>query len=127
MIVVDTHVLIWWTNAPHKLAPSAREALEKTEVVAVSVITGWEIGVLARRKRIEIEGDALSWMRNLEAGRNLLILPVTLEISAQAAEWHETLRDPIDCLIAATALAHNASLITKDDRIRTSGVVETIW
>lgn len=127
MIVVDTHVLIWWTNAPHKLAPSAREALEKTEVVAVSVITGWEIGVLARRKRIEIEGDALSWMRNLEGGRNLLILPVTLEISAQAAEWHETLRDPIDCLIAATALAHNASLITKDDRIRTSGVVETIW
>jgi len=127
VIVVDTHVLIWWTNAPHKLAPSAREALEKTEVVAVSVITGWEIGVLARRKRIEIEGDALSWMRNLEGGRNLLILPVTLEISAQAAEWHETLRDPIDCLIAATALAHNASLITKDDRIRTSGVVETIW
>lgn len=127
MIVVDTHVLIWWTNAPHKLAPSAREALEKTEVVAVSVITGWEIGVLARRKRIEIEGDALSWMRNLEAGRNLLILPVTLEISAQAAEWHEVLRDPIDCLIAATALAHNAPLITKDDRIRTSGVVETIW
>ncbi|MGH7490574.1 MAG: PIN domain-containing protein [bacterium] len=37
------------------------------------------------------------------------------------------LRDPIDCLIAATALAHHVPLITKDDRIRQSGVVPTIW
>jgi predicted nucleic acid-binding protein len=34
---------------------------------------------------------------------------------------------PVDCLIAATALTHNAPLVTKDDRIRNSGVVETIW
>ena len=127
MIVVDTHVLIWWTDAPYKLSPTAREALEKTEVIAVSAITGWEVGILARRRRIEIEVDALSWMHDLTATRNLRILPVTLEISALAAEWHELLRDPIDCLIAATALAHNAPLVTKDDRIRTSGVVETIW
>jgi PIN domain nuclease of toxin-antitoxin system len=127
VIVVDTHVLIWWTDAPYKLSRSAREALEKNEVIAVSAITGWEVGILARRRRIEIEGDALSWMRDLAAAQNLRLLPVTLEISAQAAELHELLRDPIDCLIAATALAHNAPLTTKDDRIRTSGVVETIW
>jgi predicted nucleic acid-binding protein len=45
----------------------------------------------------------------------------------RAAELHDALRDPIDCLIAATALANDAPLVTKDDRIRKSGVVETIW
>jgi PIN domain nuclease of toxin-antitoxin system len=127
VIVVDTHVLIWWTNAPHKLSLAARTALERTGVIAVSAITGWEIGILARRRRIEIDHDVLWWMRSLEDTRNLVTLPVTLEISALAAEWHELLRDPIDCLIAATALVHNALLITKDDRIRSAGVVETIW
>lgn len=58
---------------------------------------------------------------------DLVVLPVTLDVAVRAVELHEILRDPVDCLIAATALAHNAPLITKDDRIRTSGVVETIW
>jgi PIN domain nuclease of toxin-antitoxin system len=55
------------------------------------------------------------------------ILPITIETAVRAAELHDMLRDPIDCLIAVTALAHNAPLVTKDDRIRQSGVVETIW
>jgi PIN domain nuclease of toxin-antitoxin system len=80
VIVVDTHVLVWWTNAYDKLSLVAREALEKTEVVAVSAITGWEVGILASRRRIEIEGDALWWMRNLAAAQNLRILPITLDI-----------------------------------------------
>lgn len=57
----------------------------------------------------------------------LVTLPVTAEIALRAAEFHEVLRDPIDCLIAATALIHEIPLVTKDDRIRRSGVVETIW
>jgi predicted nucleic acid-binding protein len=55
------------------------------------------------------------------------VLPVTLDIAVRAAEFQETLRDPIDCLIAATALINDAPLVTKDDRIRRSGVVATIW
>jgi len=54
-------------------------------------------------------------------------LPVTIEISLLAAELHDVLRDPIDCLIAATALTHGVPLVTKDERIQRSGVVATIW
>jgi PIN domain nuclease of toxin-antitoxin system len=54
-------------------------------------------------------------------------VPVTLDIAVRAAELHDILRDPIDCLIAATALIYDAPLVTKDDRIRKSGVVATMW
>ena len=57
----------------------------------------------------------------------LRVFPITIEIGVRAAELHDLLRDPIDCLIAATALVHDAPLVTKDDRIRKSGVVDTIW
>lgn len=97
------------------------------ENLAVSAITAWEIAVLHRRHRIEIARDPLPWMRDLQETRGLLILPVTIEIGIRAATLHERLRDPIDSLIAATALTHGVPLVTKDARIQRSGVVATIW
>lgn len=35
--------------------------------------------------------------------------------------------DPIDRIIAATALLSGATLITADERIRHSGAVRTLW
>jgi PIN domain nuclease of toxin-antitoxin system len=127
VIIVDTHVLLWWSNAPHLISQAADNAFSDADVVAVSAITAWEIAILRSRRRIEIENDALQWLQKLTSSRGLRVLPVTIEIGALAAELHELLRDPIDCLIAATALTHNVPLVTKDDRIRRSGVVTTIW
>ncbi len=126
MIVIDTHVVVWWTiGNPSQLSIAARRSLIDADVVAFSAVSLWEIGVLARRGRIDLK--AHDWLQKVTEVDSFVVLPVTLDVAVRAAELHETLRDPIDCLIAATALAHNAALITKDDRIRTSGVVETIW
>ena len=127
MIVVDTHALLWWANADPLLSSAAEDAIANADFVAVSAITAWETAILRNRRRIEIDRDVLPWLSDLTATRGLLVLPLTIEIGVLAAEFHDILRDPIDCLIAATALTHHAPLVTKDDRIRNSGVVETIW
>jgi PIN domain nuclease of toxin-antitoxin system len=75
---------------------------------------------------VEID-DPLSWIRDLEETRGLRVLPTTTAVALRAAELHGTLRDPMDCLIAATALTHGVPLVTKDERIQRSGVVTTIW
>jgi PIN domain nuclease of toxin-antitoxin system len=122
VIVIDTHVLVWWTNGAHRqLTTASREAIVRADVVAFSSVSAWEIGTLARRGRIDIDFGTADWLREVKDSFSLEVLPVTLEIAIRAAELQETLRDPIDCLIAASALANNAALITKDDRIRTSG------
>jgi PIN domain nuclease of toxin-antitoxin system len=36
-------------------------------------------------------------------------------------------KDPADRLIAATAMAEGAALVTADERIRQAKVVQTIW
>jgi PIN domain nuclease of toxin-antitoxin system len=127
VIVLDTHVLVWWANSPHLLSVAADEAVTNADTAAVSAVTAWEIAVLHQRRRIEINRDALLWIRDLETTRNLIVLPITTEIGVRAAELHDVLRDPIDCLIAATALMHGVPLVTKDERIQRSGVVTTIW
>jgi PIN domain nuclease of toxin-antitoxin system len=128
VIVIDTHILVWWADGLRsQLSTPARRAIVDADVVAFSAVTAWEIGTLARRGRINIHLGTGDWLREAMEVHALVTLPVTAEIAVRAAEFHEVLRDPIDCLIAATALTHNAPLITKDDRIRQSEVVQTIW
>lgn len=55
------------------------------------------------------------------------LIPLTIEIASMAASLPDPIRDPADRLIVATALLQGVPLVTKDDRIRRSGVVETIW
>ena len=56
------------------------------------------------------------------------IKELTPEIVAIPAQFPENYpRDPADRLIGATARAFGMPLITKDERIRPSGIVKTIW
>jgi len=126
VIILDTHVLLWWTNTPHLLSTAAVDALRNSEIVAISAISAWEVAILHRRNRVEID-DPLSWIRGLEETRGLRVLPITTEVGLHAAELHAPLRDPMDCLIAASALTHGVPLVTKDERIQRSGAVATIW
>jgi len=128
MIVVDTHVLVWWTNNNRdQLSQNARRALVDADSVAFSVISAWEVRTLSARSRINVAPGPSEWLRVVTETYSLTPLPVTLEISLLAAELQNVLRDPIDCLIAATALTHGVPLVTKDERIQRSGVVATIW
>ena len=128
MIVVDTHILVWWTNNNRdQLSQNARRAIVDADSVAFSAITAWEVGTLSARGRINVAPGPSEWLRVVTETHSLTPLPVTLEISFLAAELQNMLRDPIDCLIAATALTHGVPLVTKDERIQRSGVVATIW
>jgi len=106
---------------------AARRSIVKADVVTFSAVSMWEVGILVRRGRIDLHLDTDEWLREVIEVHSLAAMPVTLDVAGRATELHEMLRDPIDCLIAATALVHDAPLVTKDVRIRRSGVVETIW
>ncbi len=126
MIVVDTHTWIWWAADRHKLSRVAQDALAGTDVVAVAAITLWEIAMLVEKRRLIFNQGVLGWLQDTIAYTNTRVLPLTAPIVVLATSIGQ-FRDPADRLIAATALTHNVSLVTKDDRIRGSGVVDTIW
>jgi len=54
--------------------------------------------------------------------------PVTPEIAAIAAQFPADYpRDPADRLIGATARAEGMTLVTRDERIRRSSLIRTVW
>jgi PIN domain nuclease of toxin-antitoxin system len=129
VIVVDTHVWLWLLAAPERLSADAAAAIEEADGIGVSAMSCWEIGMLATRGRIRLALPPLEWIRAALAQEHTTGLPVHAEIAAAAALFSqaELGGDPADRIIYATALAHDATLVTKDAALRAYDPGGTLW
>jgi PIN domain nuclease of toxin-antitoxin system len=129
MILLDTHVLVWAVENSKRLSRRARSEIRHNRRhggLAVSAITLWELAWLISRGRIQARGT-------IEAGVRLLlesvtVLPITAAIAALATQFPEDYpHDPTDRIIGATARAEGLTLITRDEKIRRSPLLKTVW
>jgi len=129
VILLDTHALIWMVAEPKRLSRSATSAIRRAELesgVAISAITLWELASLLTRGRIQAYGTVETSLKLLTEG--IAVKPITPEIAALAAQFPDDYpRDPADRLIGATARALGMQLITRDENIRASQLLQTIW
>jgi PIN domain nuclease of toxin-antitoxin system len=59
---------------------------------------------------------------------DISVRPITAEIAALAAEFPgDYPNDPSDRIIGATARAEGLTLVTRDERIRKSPLLKTLW
>lgn len=117
MIVLDTHVLIWADCYEHKLGRKARALIERMWAVgkvAVPAIAFWEVGLLQLRRRLKLPPCASGGLLYLKRG-----LPLDGAVAVRALDLSGLHNDPADRFIVATALVHDAALVTADDRVLT--------
>ena len=132
MILIDTHVLVWINRSPEKLSRDARRAIERAtraDAAAIASITLWELATLVLRGRIRLKaGTVRTFLDEMVQTPGLTVLEIRAEVAALAAQFPADFPgDPADRLIAATARAHRIPLVTSDERIQASPLVETIW
>jgi PIN domain nuclease of toxin-antitoxin system len=118
MLMLDSHVLHWWSAQPERLSPAATRAVEEADELAVAAVTWYELAWLARHERIIVRIPVRSWLERLaEQVRTLGITPAIAEIAVSLPASFP--RDPADRQIYATAVEHGLQLISKDERLRT--------
>ena len=115
MIVLDTHIWIWWVNDDQALLkPEWRELIDNATEVGVSAISCFEVAWMGRHGRIVLPQPRALWFQRALGGSGISLLPVSAEIASIAVDMPEHHRDPQDRIIIATALALDCQLISVD-------------
>lgn len=126
MIVLDTHTWLWWVAAPEKLSRKAARAVDRADRVGISAASVYELTHLVERGRLRLDAPVRSWVRDALGPAEVEPLTIDAEIALDAAQLH-LVGDPFDRIIYATAVAKDARLVTRDERLRTWDASRTIW
>ena len=129
MIVLDTHIWVWWAHGDEQLTRAQAEAIETNEadVIGVSAISCWEIAKLVEYRRLELPCSLSEWFEQALSYPGIRLLELTPEIAIESTQLpREFHRDPADQLIVATARIHSCPLVTSDSMLLKYPNVETI-
>jgi PIN domain nuclease of toxin-antitoxin system len=126
--VVDTHALVWFLEGDTRLSKAAYNAFSDINAqLVIPTMVLVEITFLYAKHRITINlAEVLTYITSAE---NCVIYP----LDETVVDYIPTSLDIHDAIIVATAiifrdvLKENTAIITKDGKIRTSGLVDEIW
>lgn len=130
MILLDTHVLVWWVNGDHqRLSDTARKVLESREqTTLVSAISCWEVAMLVQRGRIGLSMDVEHWVSLLQSVPQLSLLPLSPSVAVAATRLPDPFHpDPADRFLVAQARELNIPLVTADSKIRAYPHLHSLW
>ena len=129
MILLDTHIWVWWTIDPDQLTEAQRTEIAESEedLIGISAISCWEVAKLCEYGRLELPVELPEWFRLALGYPGISLMPLTPEIAVESTtlpgNFH---RDPSDQIIVATARVHECLLVTSDDKITDYPHVQTI-
>jgi PIN domain nuclease of toxin-antitoxin system len=130
VILLDTCALIFDALAPERLSLTAQMALDRGEAegtLGCADISLWEIAMLVSKGRLDPGTDSATFCRLALDARTMRVLPITPGIALESTRIELPQGDPADRLIAATAVEQNAVVLTIDERLRQSTVIQTLW
>jgi PIN domain nuclease of toxin-antitoxin system len=127
-LLLDTHAWIYAATRPDRLSAAARSALSTAGAeVLLSPISVWEATLLAERGRVRVDDAPAAWVRDLLRLTPATMAPLTHEVALRSREIAYDGADPADRFLAATALVHDAVLVTADERLRAAPSIPTLW
>lgn len=62
MILLDTHIWVWWMSQPDRLQPNQRQLLERGGALGVSIISCWEVAKLVEYGRLKLDRPVGLWI-----------------------------------------------------------------
>jgi PIN domain nuclease of toxin-antitoxin system len=120
MIVLDTHVWVWWVNQSSQLTPELQRTIRNHQAtgLGLSVISCWEVAKLVELGRLQLTLPTLDWLNQALAYQGVQLLDLTVPILVESTQLPGAFhRDPADQMIVATARVYGVPLLTGDSKI----------
>jgi PIN domain nuclease of toxin-antitoxin system len=130
VIVLDTHIWVWWVNGSPQLSASKKQILTSLQAdgLGVSAISCWEIAKLVEKGRLTLTVPVGQWIDQALAYPGICLLPLDPKISVASTQLPSPFHnDPADQIITATARELDFAVATDDERILAYAHVRLVW
>ena len=124
MIILDTHIWIWFVNKNFdKLPVNWKDKIEVEDTIGVSSMSCLEVVRLEKYGKIKLGCNIDDWLKRALKDSDIKLLELTPEISIRSVNLtsiHQIYsgqkehKDPCDLVIIATAIEHQAQLASVD-------------
>ncbi|MBD2503007.1 type II toxin-antitoxin system VapC family toxin [Anabaena azotica] len=128
MIILDTHIWVWWVQNDSRLTKQHQQWLKdyESDGLGISILSCWEVAKLVEKNRLILPLAIDKWLEVALAYPGVQLLNLSLPIvidSTQLSGFHSV---PFDQLIVATARFYNCPLLTADNKILNFNGVRTL-
>ena len=120
MIVLDTHIWIWWVHGDAQLPEHYETVIQQQEDqgLGISAISCWEVAKLVEYGRLKLPAPVGQWLDQALAYPGIRFLELTPQIAVESTQLPGSFhRDPADQIIVATARVYACPIVTLDERI----------
>ena len=120
MILLDTHIWIWWVNEPEKLTQAITHHLDELSPahIHISSISCWEVAKLVEKGRLQLSEPLSDWFDKAIDHSGITVINLERTIISDACNLPGTFHaDPADQLIVATSRMKGLPLLTVDGKI----------
>ena len=119
MIVMDTHILIWFLSKDKRLSEKDVTKLINAQDIGqvfLSSISIWELAMLEKYGKLNITQPFNIWLK--EALEGIRVIDISSAIAIDSVNLPSfTHKDPSDRFIISTARIYDAKLMTRDQKI----------
>jgi PIN domain nuclease of toxin-antitoxin system len=118
LILLDTQILVWFTQGDAKLRAQARRVIEQADEIVTSSISFWEVAMLVEKGRISLGRDVADWVKGVLGGPGLHVEAMSALIAVDAGRLPGQIHgDPADRMVIATARHLGCPVLTTDRKI----------
>lgn len=120
MIVLDTHIWVWWVHNDDQLTDNQKEIIQthEDEGLGISIFSCWEVAKLVELKKLILHCPIDEWLDIALQYPGTQLLSLTPKIVVESTQLPGVFhRDPADQIIVATARIYDCPLLTADDKI----------
>lgn len=126
-LLLDTHVLVWFTEASPKLSKRCLDLIEdESNDVLVSAATAWEIATKHRLGKLPSCGYLAQAFEVEVERRQFQALPISAAHGRLAGAFMSDHKDPFDRILAAQAILEGVPLLSRDEALD-SFPAQRIW
>lgn len=120
MILLDTHVWVWWVSEHEQLTPKLRQTIQSYQDtrLGVSIMSCWEVAKLVEIGKLQLKIPTAEWLFQALTYPGVQLLDLTLPIVVESTQLPGSFHsDPADQMIVATARVYDVPLLTADGKI----------